>query len=314
MRGYPLIIALFLSLRLTLPDSPALAQELPASANAFTAQEQAEIKELELRARSNITNAALQLADILEAKERYPEAQRWYHYAFIQDSGRAGFALYDMYKRGLIKLENAEDILKLSIPMMEQAANNGDASSALILGMTSLKGDYIPINYKKAVWFLELARKQGKAMASYHLGNIYSNGLLTSTRPRKALVYYKEASERGVSDATRQLGLSYLTGIYNQRDTKQAISLLEKSIGQGNIQAMIDLANLYRYEENNMAQYSYWVQRAADAGNRDGQYYMGLQLENQNPAKAGEYFTAAADQGHLMGKQKISKVKQLPED
>ncbi len=292
----------------------ASAQPVDAQEVAFTAQDQTEMKELVASVRRGSANAEIKLADWLREKGSHKEAERWYRYAFIQDSGRAGFTLCQMHKQGFITLQYPDPICKLSIHMMEEAAYKGDDSSALILGLLYLKGEYVARDYEKTVRFLQIARSKGKAMASYHLGNVYSNGLFASIQPRKALSYYKEASDKGVAEATRQLALAYLTGTYYTRDPNEAKRLFEKSIVQGDVEAMRDLANLYRYEEHNMAQYLHWMQRAAEAGNSDAQYYLGLHFEAQNPAKAREYFVAAATQKHFMARQKLPNWEKAVEE
>lgn len=273
--------------------------------NVFSAQEQVRMQELISLIRKGTVNAALEIAEMMETKKRYKEAEHWYRHAFIRDNGRAGFALYHMYRQGHTRLEEPEILRRLSIHLMAQAAGRGDDSAALKLGLTYLKAEYIAADYARAVQYLELARKHGKAMASYHLGNIYSNGLFAPIQPRRALHYYEEASQGGVADATRQLGLSYLTGIYHEHDPARAIELLEKSIAQGSVEAMRDLANLYRYEKQDLPQYVHWMQKAASAGNSDAQYYMGLYLEAQDPPRARKYFLAAAEQNHLMARHKL---------
>lgn len=299
------ICAFIILFVMLLPDARAAVSSTDTAGSAFTPQEQISMNDLVLRARRGSSGAAVKLADSLEAKGQHKEAERWYRQAFIQDNGRAGFALYHMHRQRLITLDNAETVRKRSVYTMEYAARNGDASSALLLGLAYLKGDFVAPDYAKSVALLDLARKQGKAMAAYHLGNIYNYGLFVPIQPRKAFGYYKEASEKGVAEATRQLGLSYLTGTYYSRNVAQAKQLLEQSVQQGSIRAMRDLANLYRYDAPDGKQYAYWMQKAADAGDSDAQYYMGAYLEGQNPARAKEYYLAAARKNHLMARQKL---------
>ncbi len=296
-------------------SSPAKAAPPGAEpALAFTPQEEAYMQELVGRARRGITNAAIKLADQYADKHRYEDAIRWYRHAFIRDSGRGGIALYHLYKQGHLSLKNPEAIRRLSLNMLEQAALEGDASSSMQLGLNYLKGEYVETDYDKSLQFLLLASEQGKPMAFYHLGNIFSNGLFAAIQPRRALAYYQKASDSGVADATRQIGLAYLTGLYYTRDVNKAEEYLIKSSEQGSLEAMRDLANYYRFERQNMDKYRHWIQKAADRGNEDAQYYLGLYYEGKDPQKAREYFTLAAQNHHFMARQKLPQDPRKAKD
>lgn len=82
---------------------------------------------------------------------------------------------------------------ELSTDELRQAANNGDATAQLLLGVRYDKGDRAPQDYKQAVYWYTQAANQGNATAQYNLGLCYVNGQGVAKDCRQALNWLKKA-------------------------------------------------------------------------------------------------------------------------
>ncbi len=65
---------------------------------------------------------------------------------------------------------------ELSTDELRQAANNGDATAQVVLGIRYYEGDRAPQDYKQAVYWWTKAANQGDAWAQYRLGFCYFRG------------------------------------------------------------------------------------------------------------------------------------------
>ena len=82
------------------------------------------------------------------------------------------------------------------------AANQGDASAQLNLGVMSRDGKGGPKNYADAIKWFRLAADQGLALAQFNLGLMYANGL----GPRdyvQAHMWLSLSAAQGTQDAPR---------------------------------------------------------------------------------------------------------------
>ena len=98
-----------------------------------------------------------------------------------------------------------------------QMAEEGDANSQVLLGLTYLNGDdEIPANEKEAFkWF-------NTAAAQNSLGNCYYNRQGVRQDYNEAFRWYKAAAEQGYAYAQCNLGICYSNGLGVIQDYKEA--------------------------------------------------------------------------------------------
>ncbi len=253
------------------------------------------------------TKAAIILAKSYEDLKEYKKAEHWYRYALYKGTGKAALNLYRMHEKGMITLKKPESFKQIGISMIMEESEQGSASSALILAVLYLQGKYIKSDYALSYkWFL-VAEEGGKPTASYHLGVSYINGLYHNISARKALMHFKRASDGGIAEATRQVAIAYHSGIGTNKSLNTAIQFYDKSVQQGSILAMRDLANIYRDDIKDNAKYKYWLEKAANGGDFDAHYYLGLMYKNNNPQKSNKHFWIAAKMKHHLARMQVDK-------
>ena len=114
----------------------------------------------------------------------------------------------------------------------------------------------------------------------------------------------KKAAENGHMFAQFNLGEFYAAGNYVPKDTGAAVDWMIKSGEQGCMEAQIDLAEIYLYdEERRDPQLAfYWTQRASRSGDPEsttslGRMYSLGQGVKQNAEKALEILLRRAEEG-----------------
>jgi TPR repeat protein len=256
-------------------------------------------------AKSGSAGAGYELANLYAEQKNYKDAEKWYRFALYKGEGRAAISLYDLNNSGALKVEDAEAIKKYGITLIEQSAAKGGGSAAMNLAFIYLYGEGGTKDYDKAHdWFIA-AENAGKPMASYQLGILYSNGLHFEISPRLAFHYFEKAAAAGIAPATRQVAIAYHTGIGAAKDIDKAITCYERAAKQGDMLAMRDLGNIYRFERPDMGQSAAWLEKAAEKGDADAHYILGMTKKNSNPGAARAHFLAAAKQKHHLARIEV---------
>ena len=149
----------------------------------------------------------------------------------------------DSYKR-----ENYATALTL----YSEAAALKDPWSCFRLGKIYVEGFGVAPEKKKAAEFFQKASTQGVALAQYSLGLLYATGQGVAKDDKKAGDLFRSAA--GLLQATAlseeataqwTLGVMYAKGRGVARDEKRAADLFQKAATQGEINAMVHLAEMY---------------------------------------------------------------------
>jgi TPR repeat protein len=92
--------------------------------------------------------------------------------------------------------------LSKAMKWYRKAAQQGDLSSQIALGLIYGAGRGVPQNYFQAVKWFRLAAEQGDPLAQYNLGLIYAGGYDVVPKDEiQALVWFDLAAEGGNADA-----------------------------------------------------------------------------------------------------------------
>lgn len=161
-----------------------------------------------------------------------------------------------------------ENIISNTLNQIIDLANAGDMYAQEELG-------YIYIdrkNEEKAIEFYHLAAAQGFFAAFYDLGNIYYN----KENYSEAAHWYELAGESGFDLGWRNLAILYDNGLGVYKDKEKAVDFYKKAYeangaSKGECANMIGLFydNKYNYQNANK-----WFERAGEAGNSWGWYYL----------------------------------------
>jgi len=101
---------------------------------------------------------------------------------------------------------------KTALAMFTRAANKGDASAQIMLGLMYANGQGVAQDYNQAVLWYQKAADQGNAPAQNSLGLAYATGRGVTQDYKQAVAWYRKAAEQGFAPAQFSLGLMYEQG------------------------------------------------------------------------------------------------------
>ena len=120
-----------------------------------------------------------------------------------------------------------------AITSYTKAAEQGDATAQVSLGLLYDKGEGTPQDYKQALHWYTKAAEQGDAKAQFNLGWIYKNGEGTPQDYKQAIKWFTKAAEQGDVGAQFTLGLMYRNGDGTPQDNVMAYMLWNIAVENG---------------------------------------------------------------------------------
>ena len=144
----------------------------------------------------------------------------------------------------------------LEIDDLLSRASRGDTQACLQVGQLFARGEKIRLDRERAFFWISKAAEADLPEAWLRMGLCYLQGLGTKPDPEKAILLFEKAAARNIPFAMTSLGICHSMG--STRDESLAFS---------------------------------WFEKAANAGDPDGQYYLGQAYEEgkgtaPNPEKA----------------------------
>ncbi|MFH6564270.1 tetratricopeptide repeat protein [Aeromonas caviae] len=166
----------------------------------------------------------------------------------------------------------ARDWYEYAMPVVQQAAEQGDVAAQINMGLRYEYGVKVPNdNVQAEMWYLRAA-ESGDAEAQWQLSCFYGNyhiliGGVDLTDEKKSLFWLRRAAENGNADAQSQLASDYAVG--------------RRGLSQDNQQVVI------------------WYRKAAEQGDASSQYHLGRRyaegdIVKQDLKQAYAWFSAAA--------------------
>lgn len=173
--------------------------------------------------------------------------------------------------------------------------------------------------HSAAITLLEKAAQLGHADAQNHLGVDYRRGEGVPKDIEKAVYWFRKAIEQNNPKAMRNLGQLYKEGEEIPKDIKKAVELIMRAAQLGHSSAQNSLALMYEEGEGipqNTDEAIKWYQKAADQGNKFSAYNLGRIYYDgtcvpRDLQKAREYWQKAADMGHNTAKENLKKLESM---
>lgn len=263
--------------------------------------------------------------------------------AFSLGNSTAGLLLADYY----LSLANDPQQMKQAHDIYQHIAETGDKTGQLKLAYMFEKGLGGPVDMANAEKWYALAAEQGEPIAQYLLGHFYQLGALNkpdyveakkwygsaqaSYAPaavalgfiydtvdddyQHALASYTTAAQAGSPVGQFDTGLIYEQGKGYAVDLEKASDLYLHAAEKGHIQAMVQLAGIYLKSSSKQQQALSWYKKAADLGDRNALYQLGLLSETGVATKldypdAVKYYQKAADKGNANAKLALARMYQ----
>ena len=180
---------------------------------------------------------------------------------------------------------------KTSTPKMD-AKSAFDAGCLHYFGQ---KGN--PVDYAKAVPYFQIAASQGHTGARYNLGLCYAKGQGVPQDYAEAIKYYRLAANQGHALAQNNLGVCYHNGTGVTKNLTEAKKWYKLSADQGNQTALANLQKIENAQKSTM--------KPEEAFNLGYAYYNGTNGKTRDYAKAVQYYTMAANQGHAVAQNNL---------
>ncbi|MBZ4193079.1 MAG: sel1 repeat family protein [Candidatus Contendobacter sp.] len=186
-----------------------------------------------------------------------------------------------------------------------QAAEEGNISAQVNLGVMCVAGQGGPLDYQEALYWYGRAADQGDAVAQFNLGAMYVEGQGVARNFEEAMRWYRKAADQSHAPAQFSLGILYeqTPGTIH---LQEALQWYRKAADQGYAPAQVNLGVLYaegRGARQNFQEALRWYQAAATSGYAPAQFNLGVMyLEGQQGIPADRaiayvWFARAAGQG-----------------
>jgi TPR repeat protein len=200
-----------------------------------------------------------------------------------------------------------------------KAADQGDASSQVSIGVMYENGESVKKDDAKAVEWYRKAAEQGNARGQTYLGLAYENGQSVTKDEAEAVSWYRKAAEQGNAQAQTNLGNMYENGKGVEKDLGEAASWYRKAAEQGNARAESNLGDMYYSGEGapkDRAEAASWFRKAADQGSAYALYSLGFMYARGDGVQKDEdeamsWLRKASDQGHEGAKKEIARIESL---
>jgi S1-C subfamily serine protease len=165
------------------------------------------------------------------------------------------------------------------------------------------------------------AAEQGDASAQLNLGVLYSEGHGVARDDAQAAEWIRKAAEQGDSEAQATLGAAYEVGQGVPKDYSQAAAWYRKAADQGYARAQNFLGYLYeagRGVPQDYAEAAMWYRKAAAQGDPRSQYVLGGMYHNghgvpQDYGQAAAWYQQAAERGFAPAQATLGVAYQLGE-
>jgi len=224
------------------------------------------------------------------------------------------------FHRGL-EVAHMASFFFLAADLWKKSAAQGYAPAQYNLGVLCYngsdiyKGSGIPQDYRQAATWFRKAAEQGYADAQYGLGVAYDKGHGVAKDSKQAVSWFRKAAEQGNASGQVSLGLMYYNGQGVPKDIVLAYAFfkLAAKTGESTAVAARDLAanemtpeQINEGEEVAYRQAATWLRKAAEQGNADAQYGLGVAYDKghgvaQDSRQAANWFRKAAEQGNTNG-------------
>jgi TPR repeat protein len=215
--------------------------------------------------------------------------------------------------------------LEMAAKWFEKAAEQGYADAQMKLGLQLLTGQGIPEDKVKGIEWIRKAAEQGYTRAQFYMGDFTEDKI-------KAAEWFFQAAKQGDTDALHELTIlaeqeniqaqknlffMYFKGVGVPKDKEQWNKWQEKLLKHDPDTQLYMGKACIEYKEYKEA--AEWFTKAAEQGNMDAQYELGVLYLNgdgitKDSDKAIKWFNKAGDQGHVKAKEWLEKEKREQEE
>lgn len=168
------------------------------------------------------------------------------------------------------------ELLRYRFESLQARAQSGHADAAYELGQAYINGWGTEVNIAEGVRWLTVAADAGHVDSDYRLGHLFESGALGEPDPVRALHHYRRAGDAGHAASNYWLGLQYMARDERgqARDLQQGLDRLQRAAEAGDVNAAYYLGMLLNggaAGANQGARAMSLIRQAAEGGQRDAQ-------------------------------------------
>ena len=177
---------------------------------------------------------------------------------------------------------------------------------------------YLAGNYAKAYRELKPLADSGHPAAQYYLATLYAHGKGVTRDEAMALDLYRIAAERGHGGAQFALGFALYQVGYHAGAAKWLSQVARSNSAAASLVGQMYLSGRGVFQDEDTA--FRYLDMAADAGNRDAQYFRAVMYADgrgtwQDLVEAYAWLSVLSFKGHPGAEAKLMTVRaQLPEE
>ncbi|WP_271272223.1 hypothetical protein [Aliamphritea hakodatensis] len=167
--------------------------------------------------------------------------------------------------------------------------------------MARITTDTQPVDYPKAIYWLQRATELEHAEAAYNLGIAYQTGTGITKDLPLAIKTYQQSASLGNAKAQRNLGLMYSAGIGTAQNYPKAFEYFTASAGAGEAASQYNLGIMYLQGTGtapNPGLAQEWLTRAAENGDSNAQMTLGVMLQDSDLDASLLWYNRAAEQNN----------------
>ena len=249
------------------------------------------------------------------SEQDYVQAFNWFSESAIKGNKYAQFSLGSLYYYG----NGVEKDLGEAFHWYEKSADQGNAYACYSLARMYHYGESVEKDIDKAQHYYKTAFNKFQNIELqddnlwYRLGSMCKNGLGTEKDVARAIEYFKASAELENKNAMCEYALELLEGENVAQNVDKGISMLEKSLKLGNLNATYILGKLYMDGEYVYSDFSLaekYLLLSAEK-NDFAQYRLGklyLKDEFYNLPKAVEWLEKAVVNNNQYAKYALAKI------
>lgn len=215
-----------------------------------------------------------------------------------------------------------QELLTVPVAELEKAAADGNLVAMFILGRRYDLGEGVERDDAKALSCYQKAAAGGYAMAQNNLGVFFQQGRGIPRDQARAVFWFRKSAEQGEAYGQSNLSWAYQRGLGVAKNREQAEYWCLQAAEQGLAIAQFNLARMNESEGTvgnsrvgNYQTASEWYEKAAGQGHvesmfRLGELYFYGKIQRSYP-EALKWFRRAAEAGHAIAALRLGEFYQV---
>ncbi|MCF6241196.1 MAG: sel1 repeat family protein [Bacteroidales bacterium] len=246
--------------------------------------------------------------------QNYSKAFYWYHKAALKDDPIGIYMTGVSYNYGNGVKRNYKKAYKW---LYKAVSGKQVFVNAMVeVSLMYLSGNGVKKDTVKALYWMKKAAKLNCSEAQFNMGNFYMQGNVVKMNVDSAYNWYYKAAMQKYPPALRMYGLMLINSANDREILDIGVEFLTKAADLGDVDAMVDLGNMYLFDTNIGLDWELaykLIHEAAERGNINGITHLGYMYAHgmyvqKDIQKAIKYYRIAADKNNEMAQFELGRL------